>query len=196
MTTTLSRRLLAPLAAAAWLASALPAPAQEPQAMAAGADHSQGRCRLLPDGGQARLSGARGPQGRAARGEGRPDRHEGAAVRRGRELRRRSPARSPQTCAAPTSSCSAAPGTPRPTCMLARPGIAKMEDLRGKSIAASSPGTPPEMVARAALMRCQDPAFGGQACGGRAAIATASARSWPASSTPRWSPTNICRCRA
>ena len=44
-----------------------------------------------------------------------------------------------------------------PYVMLARPGIAKMEDLRGKSIAASSPGTPPEMVARAALMRANIP---------------------------------------
>src|SRR4029453_8147871 len=36
---------------------------------------------------------------------------------------------------------------------LARPGIARLEDLKGKSIAASSPGTPPDMVARAALVR-------------------------------------------
>jgi NitT/TauT family transport system substrate-binding protein len=44
-----------------------------------------------------------------------------------------------------------------PYVMLARPGIAKVEDLRGKSIAASSPGTPPDMVARATLARAGIP---------------------------------------
>ena len=42
-----------------------------------------------------------------------------------------------------------------PYVMLARPGIAKVEDLKGKSIAASSPGTPPDMVARAALAQAK-----------------------------------------
>ncbi len=38
-----------------------------------------------------------------------------------------------------------------PYVLLARPGITSMEQMRGKSIAASSPGTPPEMMARASL---------------------------------------------
>jgi NitT/TauT family transport system substrate-binding protein len=38
-----------------------------------------------------------------------------------------------------------------PYVLLARPGIKTIEELRGKSIAASSPGTPPDMVARASL---------------------------------------------
>ena len=44
-----------------------------------------------------------------------------------------------------------------PYVMLARPGVDRIEDLRGKSIAASSPGTPPDMVARAALVRAKVP---------------------------------------
>ena len=44
-----------------------------------------------------------------------------------------------------------------PYVMLARPGIDRIEDLRGKSIAASSPGTPPDMVARAALVQAKVP---------------------------------------
>jgi NitT/TauT family transport system substrate-binding protein len=44
-----------------------------------------------------------------------------------------------------------------PYVMLARSGIAKVEDLKGKSIAASSPGTPPDMVARATLARAGIP---------------------------------------
>jgi NitT/TauT family transport system substrate-binding protein len=38
-----------------------------------------------------------------------------------------------------------------PYVVLARPGIAKMEELRGKTVAASAPGTPPDIVARASL---------------------------------------------
>jgi ABC-type nitrate/sulfonate/bicarbonate transport system substrate-binding protein len=41
--------------------------------------------------------------------------------------------------------------------MLARPGIGHVTELRGKSIAASSPGTPPDMVARAALVAAKVP---------------------------------------
>ena len=41
--------------------------------------------------------------------------------------------------------------------VLARGTVARIEDLRGKSIAASSPGTPPDMVARAALVRAKVP---------------------------------------
>jgi NitT/TauT family transport system substrate-binding protein len=44
-----------------------------------------------------------------------------------------------------------------PYVMLARPGIGSIAELRGKSIAASSPGTPPDMVARAALMAAKLP---------------------------------------
>jgi NitT/TauT family transport system substrate-binding protein len=44
-----------------------------------------------------------------------------------------------------------------PYVMLARPGIASVTELRGKSIAASSPGTPPDMVARAALAEAKVP---------------------------------------
>jgi NitT/TauT family transport system substrate-binding protein len=42
-----------------------------------------------------------------------------------------------------------------PYVMLARPGIGSVTELRGKSIAASSPGTPPDMVARAALVEAK-----------------------------------------
>jgi len=38
-----------------------------------------------------------------------------------------------------------------PYVVLGRSGISRVEELKGKSIAASSPGTPPDMVARAAL---------------------------------------------
>jgi NitT/TauT family transport system substrate-binding protein len=44
-----------------------------------------------------------------------------------------------------------------PYVMLARPGVERIEDLRGKSVAASSPGTPPDMVARAALVQAKVP---------------------------------------
>ena len=52
-----------------------------------------------------------------------------------------------------------------PYVMLARPGVERIEDLRGKSVAAS------------------------------AATGTASPRFWAAWSTPRWCPTSTCRCR-
>src|SRR3954469_23838848 len=45
-----------------------------------------------------------------------------------------------------------------PYVLLARPGITNMEQLRGKSIASSSPGTPPEMMARASLALAKIPA--------------------------------------
>src|SRR5436309_8621604 len=44
-----------------------------------------------------------------------------------------------------------------PYVMLARSGIGKVAELRGKSIAASSPGTPPDMVARASLVQAKVP---------------------------------------
>src|SRR4051795_8777273 len=44
-----------------------------------------------------------------------------------------------------------------PYVMLARPGIKTIDELRGKSIAASSPGAPPDMVARASLMQAKVP---------------------------------------
>jgi NitT/TauT family transport system substrate-binding protein len=44
-----------------------------------------------------------------------------------------------------------------PYVLLAKPGIGKVEDLKGKSIAASSPGTPPDAVARAALVAAKVP---------------------------------------
>jgi len=44
-----------------------------------------------------------------------------------------------------------------PYVLLARPGIKSIEELRGKSIAASSPGTPPDMVARASLVQAKVP---------------------------------------
>jgi NitT/TauT family transport system substrate-binding protein len=44
-----------------------------------------------------------------------------------------------------------------PYVMLARPGIGSVTELRGKSVAASSPGTPPDMVARAALVEAKVP---------------------------------------
>src|SRR5882672_3607050 len=44
-----------------------------------------------------------------------------------------------------------------PYVLLARPGIKSIEELRGKSIAASSPGTPPDMVARASLAQAKVP---------------------------------------
>jgi ABC-type nitrate/sulfonate/bicarbonate transport system substrate-binding protein len=45
-----------------------------------------------------------------------------------------------------------------PYVLLARPGITSMEQLRGKAIASSSPGTPPEMMARASLALFKIPA--------------------------------------
>jgi NitT/TauT family transport system substrate-binding protein len=44
-----------------------------------------------------------------------------------------------------------------PYVLLARAGIGKVEELKGKSVAASSPGTPPDMVARAALVAAKVP---------------------------------------
>ncbi len=44
-----------------------------------------------------------------------------------------------------------------PYVLLARPGIDRVEELAGKSVAASSPGTPPDMVARAALAAAKVP---------------------------------------
>src|SRR3954454_14798983 len=44
-----------------------------------------------------------------------------------------------------------------PYVLLARLGITSMEQMRGKSIAASSPGTPPEMMARASLALAKIP---------------------------------------
>jgi NitT/TauT family transport system substrate-binding protein len=41
--------------------------------------------------------------------------------------------------------------------LLARGGIGSVADLKGKSVAASSPGTPPDMVARAALVAAKVP---------------------------------------
>ena len=61
-----------------------------------------------------------------------------------------------------------------PYVMLARPGIDRIEDLRGKSVAASSPGTPPDMVARAACpatrrqRTCRAGPRSGRCRGGRA----------------------------
>jgi NitT/TauT family transport system substrate-binding protein len=42
-----------------------------------------------------------------------------------------------------------------PYVVLARPGITQMAELKGKTIAASSPGTPPDIVARASLAAAQ-----------------------------------------
>ena len=44
-----------------------------------------------------------------------------------------------------------------PYVMLARPGINNLEELRGRSVAASSPGTPPDMMARASLAQAKVP---------------------------------------
>jgi NitT/TauT family transport system substrate-binding protein len=44
-----------------------------------------------------------------------------------------------------------------PYVLLARGGIGTVGELKGKSIAASSPGTPPDMVARAALVQAKVP---------------------------------------
>jgi NitT/TauT family transport system substrate-binding protein len=44
-----------------------------------------------------------------------------------------------------------------PYVLLARAGIGKIDELKGKSVAASSPGTPPDMVARAALVAAKVP---------------------------------------
>ena len=42
-----------------------------------------------------------------------------------------------------------------PYVVLARSGIARMDELKGKTIAASAPGTPPDIVARASLAAAQ-----------------------------------------
>ena len=156
MTTTLSRRLLAPLAAAAWLASALPAPAQSlkpwrqaliiPKADAGFFLMAAKRGFLEREGLKVELLEVKDdPIGMKALLSGEVESYEGvagaiAANMRGADVK--------------LLGC---PWHAAPYVMLARPGIAKMEDLRGKSIAASSPGTPPEMVARAALMRANIP---------------------------------------
>jgi NitT/TauT family transport system substrate-binding protein len=44
-----------------------------------------------------------------------------------------------------------------PYVIMARPAITRMEDLRGKTLSASSPGTPPDTVARAALAHFKVP---------------------------------------
>jgi ABC-type nitrate/sulfonate/bicarbonate transport system substrate-binding protein len=44
-----------------------------------------------------------------------------------------------------------------PYVLLARPGINSMNDLKGKSIASSAPGTPPDMMARASLALAKIP---------------------------------------
>jgi NitT/TauT family transport system substrate-binding protein len=45
-----------------------------------------------------------------------------------------------------------------PYVVLGRSGIARLDELRGKTIAASAPGTPPDVVARASLSAAQVPA--------------------------------------
>ena len=79
---------LAAVAAAA-LAPAAAAGLGARQALEARAAQRQGGCRLLHDGGQARLRRKAGPQRRAVAGQGRPDRAQGADRRRGRQLRGR-----------------------------------------------------------------------------------------------------------
>jgi NitT/TauT family transport system substrate-binding protein len=44
-----------------------------------------------------------------------------------------------------------------PYVVLGRAGLAKVDDLRGKSLASSAPGTPPDMVARATLAQANIP---------------------------------------
>ena len=172
-----------------------PGAGAKPQAVAAGADHSQGRCRLLPDGGQARLSGARGPQGRAARGEGRPDRHEGAAVRRGRQLRRRRrrdrrkhARRRRQAARLPLARRALRDASAPRHRQDGRP--AGQVDRRVVAGDAARDGG-----ARGADAR-QHPAFGDQARAGGRRSRPLQRAARPAWSTPRWSPTSICRCRA
>ena len=82
-----------------------------------------------------------------------------------------------------------------PYVMLAQPSIIdRIENMRGKSVAASSPGTPPDMVARAALVQAKVPPAEVKiaAVGGDRDRFTALLGAW---STPRWCPTNTCRCR-
>ena len=136
------------------------------QALAAGDDHPQGRCGLFPDGGETRFRGARGlkvdvlevkddPIGMKALLSGEVDSYEGvygaiAASARGADVK--------------LLGCN---WHAAPYVMLARPGIGSIEELRGKSIAASSPGTPPDMVARAALVAAKLPPRPGEARSGR-----------------------------
>jgi NitT/TauT family transport system substrate-binding protein len=156
MMTTQLRRLLALLAAAAWLAGALPAPAQSlkpwrqaliiPKADAGFFLMAAKRGFLEREGLKAELLEVKDdPIGMKALLSGEVDSYEGvagaiAANMRGADVK--------------LLGC---PWHAAPYVMLARPGIIKMEDLRGKAIAASSPGTPPEMVARSALMRSNIP---------------------------------------
>ena len=101
-----------------------------------------------------------GAQDRARAGQGRPDRHQGAARRRGRQLRGR-PARrdSRPRRAAPTSRSSAATGWRCRTASSCATGITHdRRTSRARSIAVSSPGTPPDIVARASLAMSRSPA--------------------------------------
>ena len=89
MTATLSRRLAGAACAAAWLASALPAPAQSLKPWRQALIIPKADAGFFLMAAKRGFLEKRGAQARAARGEGRPDRHEGAALRRGRQLRRR-----------------------------------------------------------------------------------------------------------
>src|SRR6516165_10317328 len=117
-------------------------------------DHrAQGRCRLPANGGQARLCRTRGPQARTARGERRPDRPQSAARRRARQLRRRRPGRDRGGRARRRREDHGFHWVVIPHGIMVKAGIDKMEDLKGKSIAVSAPGSFPDMLARVALAK-------------------------------------------
>ncbi len=145
-------RLALPIAAA-WLALAPSRRSRaKRKALAQRADRAQGRRRLLPDGGETRLLRKGGPQGRhdgvkddtigiKALLSGEVDSYLGtagalAAVARGADVK--------------FVGC---PWHGIPYVVLAAPASPGSTDLKGKSIAASAPGTPPDMVAQAPRSR-------------------------------------------
>src|SRR5262245_15076476 len=117
-------------------------------------DHrAQGRCRLPADGGQARLCGTRGPQARTARSERRPDRPQSAARRRARQLRRRAQGAIAVGVRGGDVKIMRCHWVVVPHGIMVKASIDKMEDLKGKSIAVSAPGSFPDMLARVALAK-------------------------------------------
>lgn len=76
--------------------------------------------------------------------------------------------------------------------IMVKAGIDKMEDLKGKSIAVSAPGSFPDMLARVALAKFN---IAPSDVTLAAVIAIVTRRSSAAWSTPRWCRTSICRWR-
>ena len=155
----------------------------------------QGRRRLLPMAAKARLCRARGAQGRGPRRQGRPDRNEGAAC----------PARSTATTGV-YGAVAACARRRRETARLQLARGARMSCSRGPASTgsricaaspspASSPGTPPDMVARAALVQAKVPPGRGEDRRRRRRPRSLHCAAGRRGRRARWCPTSTCRCR-